>query len=271
MELKIVFSKFSRETPQTSQEQLPWERVKSIRVIGSSRDQAAQRQMKRYLYECERAVKGEIKRQDFEKLQKRFRYLRSVKKSIQKTINRLRVLKMQEPGRKPLWQDIQERQERLMLERWPLILEREEDYRHYNLHVIPHATALLAGHIDPVVLAEGQIIERKKLKTGQKATFSQGLRQLSARLRILEAQLDIYNPSYLPKKTQNWRQELGLYLGESLDAMKCSCRGCEKLMNSVCARTGKLFCSEHAPKKEVHEFGWASDLARSLIGMSHSL
>lgn len=256
-------------------EDLPWDRLQSVRVIGDKFSDGAQHQMRRYLSECRRKVSGEIREHRVEKFnfcsKKRSKRLREAKKSIEKALMRLRFSK-EESKPKSLWQEIQVRQERLMQERWPLILERESDYNQFHFLVRPHATHLLSSSADFVVTSKGEISHRKHLKAGQKGVQSPALSRLCAKLRKLEAQLDVYHPQFLPQSSEGkWPQQLQEYIEESLEATCCQCPNCRKNMISICTETGQLFCAEHRPSKGSESLEWAHSLVQGLEKMKEAL
>jgi hypothetical protein len=270
--LKITFSEHHFKNCISVESTLPWDHVQSIEVVGEDWQPSAHKQMKRYLIECSKEIKHQMRRDlNLEKSAsgQSFRHLREVKKGIEKTLHRLRVIKPQDKKTaKPYWQEVQARQEHLMLQRWPLILEREEDYRRFHLWVKPCAIALLEASIDPVILPKGKIVQRKQLKADQKGVWNKGVSQLAAKLRSLEAQLDIYHPHSLPVQgATQWKQELANYLQASLEAMRCACQGCTQTMDGVCTATGQLYCLNHHPSKDFHLWQWARPLAQALMKM----
>jgi hypothetical protein len=259
---------------EASSEDLPWDRLQSIHVVGNDFSDGAQHQMRRYLSECRRRVSCEIREHQVERFnfcnKKRSKRLRKAKKSIEKAISRLRFSK-QESKPKSLWQEIQVRQERLMQERWPLILERELDYNQFHFFVKPHVAKLLSSPADFVVTSKGEITHKKNLKSGQKAVQSPALSHLCAKLRQLEAQLDVYHPQFLPKSSEGkWPQQLQEYIEESLEATCCQCPNCRKNMISICTETGQLFCAEHRPSKSSESLDWVHSLTQGLEKMKHA-
>lgn len=280
MDLRITFFKqhATQESSSAQCEQsdsLPWERIQNIQVVGSISEESVQRQVKRYLFDCAKSLKQEL-RQRFQacpispEFEKRFQRLRHAKKSIEKAMVRLRQTKL-ENAQQDLVSQIRKRQEQLFVERWSLIVEREESYRLFNSLVYPHLEKLFAGSLDPVIVSGGIIVQRKDLKKGKKGIVSPSLARITSKMRSLQAQVDIYHPRHLPKASSSlWKEELNELLDSSLNSIQCECPGCRQDMEGVCMQTGQLFCSDHFPEKNCESLEWSKDLANSLRKMKAS-